>query len=104
MGKGEPTVVVTWMGGVFPTQIQGTIDGNPFFFSERGGEWDLLIVPPGCDPLRPHAGPDSQDTYYAVGRMRWEEPHCDSYADALALIERYAREFARDGWMHTPAL
>ncbi len=96
----EPVIVVTWMGGLIPTQVEGTIDGSPFFFSERDGEWDLRIVPAGCDPHLAAAHASVPD--YAVGRMRWEEPRCDGYADALALIERYARDFARRGWTYTP--
>lgn len=46
-------LVVTSMGGVCPTQAEGEMDGNPFYFRARHGVWNLTVVKPGCDAAWP---------------------------------------------------
>lgn len=34
-------LVVTWVGGACPTQSEGTMNGQPYYFRARHGNWDL---------------------------------------------------------------
>ena len=45
-------LIVTSIGGMCPTQAEGTINGNPFYFRARHGEWTLDVPPPGTNPVR----------------------------------------------------
>lgn len=44
---------VTSIGGMCPTQAEGTMGGNPFYFRARHGHWTLTVVKPGCDAVLP---------------------------------------------------
>lgn len=46
-------LIVTSCGGMCPTQAEGTIHGNPFYFRARHGIWQLTVVEPGCDAVMP---------------------------------------------------
>lgn len=95
-------LVITYWGGAYPTQVQGTIDGHPFFFRERAGEWELAIVPPGEEPVGVWQAGGERCPVYWIERARWEEPRCDGYDDALRLIAHYANDFLARGWTHLP--
>ena len=41
--KPEPTIVFTSCGGKCPNQAEGTINGVPFYFRARHGEWQLHV-------------------------------------------------------------
>ena len=47
----ETGLVVTSIGGMCPTQAEGTMNGNPFYFRARHGDWTLTVVKPECDPV-----------------------------------------------------
>jgi len=95
-------VRITDQGGSYPTQVQGTIDGHPFFFWERAGDWSLAIVPPGQDPVGVWQADAVRCPVYWAERARWEEPRCDGYGDALRLIDQFASDFLAHGWTHLP--
>jgi len=46
-------LVIESIGGVCPTQAEGEMDGHPFYFRARHGNWDLCVVKPGADPVMP---------------------------------------------------
>lgn len=46
-------LLVDTLGGMCPTQAEGTMGGNPFYFRARHGSWELRVVKPGCDPVWP---------------------------------------------------
>jgi hypothetical protein len=35
-----------------PTQLEGTVDGNPCYFRARHGSWRFTIAAPGDNPVR----------------------------------------------------
>lgn len=39
----DGAIIVTSAGGIMPTQAEGTIDGQPFYFRARHGVWTLEI-------------------------------------------------------------
>lgn len=47
-----------------PTQYEGEIDGNPFYFRARWGWWTLTVVRPGENPVCP-ADPINKLVYQA---------------------------------------
>lgn len=53
MGEATEGLIVTYLGGACPTQAEGTIFGNPFYFRARHGTWDLTVTVPGSDPVMP---------------------------------------------------
>lgn len=49
-------LIVTSLGGMCPTQAEGTMNGNPFYFRARHGEWTLDVTPHSIDPVMPRQG------------------------------------------------
>ena len=39
-------VELDWIGGVFPVQAEGTIDGQPLYFRARGSGWEFWVGQP----------------------------------------------------------
>lgn len=46
-------LVIETCGGVVPTQATGFMDGHPFYFRARHGDWDLNVTEPGTDCVMP---------------------------------------------------
>ncbi|CAB4122937.1 hypothetical protein UFOVP28_80 [uncultured Caudovirales phage] len=44
----EPEIIISGIGGNFPVQAEGTIDGESFYFRARGNSWTLAI---GVNPV-----------------------------------------------------
>lgn len=53
MGEATEGLIVTYLGGACPTQAEGTMWGNPFYFRARHGYWDLTVTVPDGDPILP---------------------------------------------------
>ena len=56
----EYGVWIRSVGGSCPCQADGTMDGNPFYFRARHGEWSFCVTKPGVDPV----DPDEKDTLF----------------------------------------
>ncbi len=68
-----------------PVQIEGTVNGYPFYFRERHGEWRFAIVGRGKDPV----SADQMTTrYYRAGDGPVTLDH------ARAMIQLFAVDFA----------
>lgn len=48
-------LIIDTIGG-YPCQAEGTMNGCPFYFRARHGEWTLDVVRPGCDPSWAYEG------------------------------------------------
>ena len=53
VSKQDAGLIVDSIGGMCPTQSEGTMSGNPYYFRARHGQWELRAVKPGCDPVWP---------------------------------------------------
>lgn len=43
-----PEIVIDYIGGNCPVEVEGTIDGKPFYFRARGEHYTLGV---GADPI-----------------------------------------------------
>lgn len=63
----DPPLAVSWVGGACPTQSEGEMSGEPYYFRARHGDWYLNIG--GADIFKP------------VFRMTGDDPSCGFMED-----------------------
>lgn len=81
-------------GGYCPVQAEGTVNGNPFYFRARHGDWSLHITAPNTDPvILPNTHDDS--LFRASG---YDSTHgwMDTESEVLPLLLKQFKEFASE--------
>jgi hypothetical protein len=67
-----------------PVQIEGTIDGYPFYFRSRWSRWTFTLVEPGQDPVAPGGLEDPVAPTGLGGALFWREDQYGSDTDVAA--------------------
>ena len=65
------TLIIESIGGCCPCQAEGTMNGYPFYFRARHGDWQLDVAEVGGDPVEASI-PDDPALYRAEGDDPWD--------------------------------
>ena len=64
-------LIIESIGGYCPCQAEGTMNGYPFYFRARHGDWQLDVAEVGGDPVEASI-PDDPALYRAEGDDPWD--------------------------------
>jgi len=86
-------LIIRSIGGHFPVQAEGTINGTPFYFRSRHEHWSMSIGPNPIDICGGYADGWHKEVVYGNGAS-WMEVN-----EVRKLIKKCAREYIRENNM-----
>lgn len=89
VAKGERMdgLEISTSGGNCPVQIEGTIDGRPFYFRARGEHWSIEIHPTATGDYL--SWPNDQAAWTIVGEYgEWPDAGWMPIEQAMAIVEK----------------